>query len=68
MSLRITLSDHTDPKEDASLTLDGKPVAVPQGKPLPTQHSNSSSFSQSEYLVYQESQTRIRYMLQLKFR
>ncbi len=57
---------HVDPKQDTSLTLDGKTVIVPQGKPKPTQHS-SSRFSQSEYLVYKESQTRIRYMLQLKF-
>lgn len=57
---------HTDPKEDTTLTLDGRTVTVAQGKPLPTQYA-TSRFSQSEYLVYKESQTRIRYMLQLKF-
>ncbi|XP_065900945.1 protein mono-ADP-ribosyltransferase PARP3-like [Dysidea avara] len=55
-----------DPKHDTSITLDKKTVAVPQGKPISTSHSNSS-FSQSEYLVYKESQCRIRYMLKLKF-
>ncbi len=56
----------TDPKSDTTLMLDSKPVSVPQGKPIPTSYA-SSSFQQSEYLVYKESQTRIRYMLQIKF-
>lgn len=55
-----------DPKCDTTLTLGGKSVAVPQGKPITTEFS-SSNFSQSEYLVYKESQTCIRYMLQIKF-
>lgn len=59
----ITLSD---PKADTSLILDGKTVQVPQGRPIPTSYT-TSNFSQSEYLVYKESQTCIRYMLQIKF-
>lgn len=55
-----------DPNQDTILTLDGKVVQVPQGKPIQTSYT-TSSFSQSEYLVYKESQTRIRYMLQIKF-
>ncbi len=56
-----------DPKLDASLTLDGKKVTVPQGKPVHQSKFASSSFSQSEYLVYKESQNRIRYLLQMEF-
>ena len=56
-----------DPKVDAHLMLDGKKVFVPQGKPVGQPKYNSSSFSQSEYLVYKESQNRIRYLLEFKF-
>jgi len=55
-----------DPKQDAILKLDGKDVVVPQGKPIKTEYSNST-FSQSEYLVYKESQNHIRYLLKLQF-
>ena len=55
-----------DPKDDTAVTLDKKPVAVPQGTPIPTSYSNSG-FSQSEYLIYKESQCRLRYMLKMKF-
>ena len=54
-----------DPTKDTKLKIDGKDVVVPQGKPL--SQGITSSFSQSEYLVYQESQARIRYLLQMKF-
>lgn len=54
-----------DPKKDTSLEIDGKKVIVPQGKPINT--SIRSSFSQSEYLIYDEGQNRIRYMLKMKF-
>ena len=54
-----------DPAKDASLTIDGRKVLVPQGKPVPT--GVQSSFHQSEYLVYKESQCRIRYMLRCEF-
>ena len=56
-----------DPKEDTSVTLGGKKVVVPQGKPISMPKYSSSYFSQSEYLVYKESQARIRYLLKLKF-
>ena len=56
-----------DPKDDTTLTFGDKKVVVPQGKPIPMPQYSSSHFSQSEYLVYKESQTRIRYLLKLKF-
>lgn len=56
-----------DDSQDVQLDLDGNAVRVPQGKPVPVSGFESSSFSQSEYLLYQESQARIRYMLTMKF-
>ncbi|CAH1797246.1 unnamed protein product [Owenia fusiformis] len=57
-----------DPKKDTSLTIDGKNIIVPQGKPIKqSKYDSKSSFSQSEYLIYKESQCRIRYMLALTF-
>ncbi len=56
----------TDPKDDIVVKMGGKDVSVPQGKPIPTSLS-SSNFWQSEYLVYKESQTRIRYLLKMQF-
>jgi len=56
-----------DPKKDTSVIMDDHDVTVPQGKPIPMKDSQHSSFSQSEYLVYKESQCRIRYLLRLKF-
>jgi len=55
-----------DPKDDTTLEFDGKKVIVPQGKPITTQYTNSS-FAHSEYLIYKESQCRIRYLLKLRF-
>ena len=55
-----------DPKYDTTLTMDAKTVVVPQGEPMITKFT-TSNFSQSEYLIYRESQTRIRYLLKLKF-
>ena len=55
-----------DPKCDVTIHLDGKPVVVPQGKPISVPKFSGSSFGQSEYLVYKESQARIRYLLKLK--
>ena len=52
-----------DPSKDTTLTFDGKPVAVPQGKPIAQKQYSGSRFSQSEYLLYQESQHRIRYAI-----
>uniref|UniRef100_A0A8D0G559 Poly [ADP-ribose] polymerase n=1 Tax=Sphenodon punctatus TaxID=8508 RepID=A0A8D0G559_SPHPU len=54
-----------DPAHDKELLLDGKKVVVPQGKPISMTKYQGSSFSQSEYLIYQESQCRIRYLVQL---
>uniref|UniRef100_V9KQ97 Poly [ADP-ribose] polymerase n=1 Tax=Callorhinchus milii TaxID=7868 RepID=V9KQ97_CALMI len=56
-----------DPSQDKELVLDGKKVMVPQGKPKKMKEYNNSRFSQSEYVIYKESQARIRYMLQMKF-
>ncbi|XP_035402506.1 protein mono-ADP-ribosyltransferase PARP3 isoform X2 [Cygnus atratus] len=56
-----------DPAQDEEVLLDGKKVLVCQGKPIPMPAYKESSFSQSEYLIYQESQCRIRYLVQLRF-
>lgn len=56
-----------DPSKDTFLTLDGKKVIVPQGKPISqSAFANKSSFSQSEYLVYQENQVRMRYIFEME--
>lgn len=54
-----------DPTQDTELELDGRQVAVPQGQPVPCPEFGSSTFSQSEYLIYQESQCRLRYLLEV---
>ncbi|XP_030633010.1 protein mono-ADP-ribosyltransferase PARP3 [Chanos chanos] len=56
-----------DPSKDVSIVLDGKTVAVPQGKAIPQPQYKDSHFYNSEYLIYKESQCRIRYVLELKF-
>ncbi|KAM9325285.1 protein mono-ADP-ribosyltransferase PARP3 [Gastrophryne carolinensis] len=56
-----------DPDSDYKLTLDGRNIVVPQGKPKNLSKFKGSSFSQSEYLVYKESQARMRYLLLLQF-
>ena len=55
----------SDPSKDIFITLDGKQVAVPQGKPIKQPQFSDSHFSNSEYLIYKESQCRIRYLLEL---
>lgn len=54
-----------------TLVAAGKDVVVPQGKPLKSKllasQGGSSSFTQSEYLVYKESQACIRYVLKMKW-
>ncbi|XP_028263132.1 protein mono-ADP-ribosyltransferase PARP3 [Parambassis ranga] len=55
-----------DPSKDTFITLEGKRVAVPQGKPLTQPQFSDSYFSNSEYLIYKESQCRLRYLLELK--
>lgn len=54
-----------DPAQDIELQLDGQPVVVPQGRPVACPSFKSSSFSQSEYLIYKESQCRLRYLLEI---
>ncbi|XP_006823496.1 protein mono-ADP-ribosyltransferase PARP3-like [Saccoglossus kowalevskii] len=65
----VIAKGHTepDPKFDTTIKLDGKEVTVPQGKPIPQPKWKDSYFSQSEYLIYKESQNRIRYMLKIQF-
>ncbi|KAL2803748.1 protein mono-ADP-ribosyltransferase PARP3 isoform a [Daubentonia madagascariensis] len=54
-----------DPTQDTELELDGQRVIVPQGQPVSCPEFSSSAFSQSEYLIYQESQCRLRYLLEV---
>ncbi|XP_031706021.1 protein mono-ADP-ribosyltransferase PARP3 [Anarrhichthys ocellatus] len=54
-----------DPSQDIYITLEGKKVAVPQGKPLDQPQFSDSHFYNSEYLIYKESQCRLRYLLEL---
>ncbi|XP_069822687.1 protein mono-ADP-ribosyltransferase PARP3 [Dendropsophus ebraccatus] len=56
-----------DPSKDHELILDGRKIIVPQGKPINMSEYQGSYFSQSEYLVYKESQARLRYLLLLNF-
>eukprot|EP01125_Pyxidicula_operculata_P017719 TRINITY_DN623_c0_g1_i1.p1 TRINITY_DN623_c0_g1~~TRINITY_DN623_c0_g1_i1.p1 ORF type:complete len:610 (+),score=201.99 TRINITY_DN623_c0_g1_i1:62-1891(+) len=56
-----------DPSKDITFKFDGKDVVIPQGKPISQPKWQKSTFSQSEYLIYKESQNRIRYLLKLKF-
>lgn len=54
----------SDPKKDTKIKLDGKDVVVPQGAPVSQpEYNQKSSFSQSEYLVYKESQNMMRYLV-----
>lgn len=57
----------TEPEASGDITvkIDGRDVVVPQAKVAKRAKWNSSSFSQSEYLVYRESQVRMRYMLEI---
>jgi len=56
-----------DPAKDVKFEIEGHEVVVPQGKPVKQQEWNHSSFSQTEYLVYKESQNHIRYLLKIKW-
>lgn len=57
----------TDPKKDKVIDVDGKKVIVPVGEPVPQKKWAKSGFPKSEYLVYKESQARIRYLLKFSF-
>ncbi|XP_027692821.1 protein mono-ADP-ribosyltransferase PARP3 [Vombatus ursinus] len=65
----IVARGHTepDPRQDVALELEGHKVMVPQGPPVPVPDFQKSTFSQSEYLIYKESQCRLRYLLLLHF-
>ncbi|XP_074139475.1 protein mono-ADP-ribosyltransferase PARP3 isoform X1 [Sminthopsis crassicaudata] len=65
----IIAQGHTepDPSQDVALELEGHKVMVPQGPPVPMPDFKGSAFYQSEYLIYKESQCRLRYLLQLHF-
>lgn len=56
-----------DPSKDVFIEFDGKKVSVPQGNVIKQSQYGNSYFSNSEYLIYKESQCRIRYLLELKF-
>ncbi|XP_072276486.1 protein mono-ADP-ribosyltransferase PARP3 [Pyxicephalus adspersus] len=56
-----------DPKKDYELNLGGRKIIVPQGPPIKMSKFQDSFFSQSEYLVYKESQARMRYLLLIQF-
>jgi poly [ADP-ribose] polymerase 2/3/4 len=60
-------SGEPDPSKDTTISLSGRDVTVPQGKRIDMKQYSGSSFDKSEYLVYKESQHRIRYALKLKF-
>lgn len=66
--VKLITSVLSDPSEDIFITLDGKKVAVPQGKPIDQPQFSNSHFSNSEYLIYKESQCRIRYLLELNMK
>ena len=52
-----------DPKADEKVKFGDVELIVPTGTPI--QATKSSSFSQSEYLVYNESQVRMRLLVEL---
>lgn len=54
-----------DPKNDVQIKGDWQPITVPQGPVINT--GTKSSFSQSEYLVYQEGRARMKYLLKMEF-
>jgi poly [ADP-ribose] polymerase len=64
----IVARGHTepDPAHDIEWEFEGKKVVVPQGKPVKQSQYSKSTFSQSEYLVYKESQVRLRYVLRVQ--
>src|SRR5262249_16299136 len=63
----VVARGHTepDPKHDIEWEFEGRKVIVPRGKPMKQDKFGKSSFSQSEYLLYKESQVRLRYVLRV---
>jgi poly [ADP-ribose] polymerase len=64
----IVARGHTepDPEHDIVWEFEGKKVVIPQGKPIRQPQYSGSSFTQSEYLLYKESQARLRYVLRVQ--
>ena len=56
-----------DSKGDEEIELDGNTVVVPTGRPINRPKWNHSRFQNSEYLVYKESQARLRYVMTIEF-
>ena len=65
----IIARGRTEPDPAADITLPGEwgDITVPQGKPIPQPKWHNSTFSQSEYLVYDEGRVRVKYILQMAF-
>ncbi|XP_015243834.1 PREDICTED: poly [ADP-ribose] polymerase 3 [Cyprinodon variegatus] len=55
-----------DPSKDIVINLEGKKVTVPQGNAINQPQYSESYFSSSEYLIYKESQCRLRYLLEME--
>lgn len=56
-----------DPSKDTTMKGEWGDIRVPQGKPIPQPQWAKSTFSQSEYLVYDEGRVRVKYILQMRF-
>ncbi|XP_064119253.1 protein mono-ADP-ribosyltransferase PARP3-like isoform X1 [Macrobrachium nipponense] len=56
-----------DSSKDQIRTFGGKRVIIPVGAPAPQKDFESSGFLRSEYVVYKEGQTRLRYLLKFSF-
>ena len=55
-----------DPQYDLTIPMDGVTVSMSQSHPVKN-HNIRSSFDNDEYLVYKESQQRLRYILTFKY-
>ena len=55
-----------DAKGDVVFNIQGKDVVAPTGVPQRRPKYESSNFTNSEYLIYSESQVRLRYLLKLR--
>ncbi|KAI3384344.1 hypothetical protein SNEBB_001587 [Seison nebaliae] len=56
-----------DSAQDLLIEIDNHEIIVPQGKVKKITKAAQSSFGQSEYLIYKEEQTIIRFLLQCEF-
>ncbi|XP_042885376.1 protein mono-ADP-ribosyltransferase PARP3-like [Penaeus japonicus] len=61
-----TLCSH-ETGTDEMRKFDGKRVVVPIGPPVPQKEFESSGFLQSQYVVYDEGQTQLRYLTKFSF-